>query len=746
MGNGNGGEAEEEERNEEARGSFTAGPTVKRRCTDIIWLALFLVYLCVFISVSWAIWGLSDTQRLLHGHDHTGALCGVGDRIHMPYTYYPDLQTDFEKDPTMRNRYGVCVASCPAMGTTIPDEEEKGRRKDVWYVPLPSYPVLKRCIPYENKNVTGMAMCAYPECEDIGDKMPEKPEQICGLKYDGTGHFWLLDAVDTGLRLGWDSELMKLVPQPDAAARKAIIDKREKLALAAASSEEAKKACKISIRVERRVILGADSLGLAVKLLTQYTGLVYYQGAAIYENKSIILGLGLGGAFVLSFILICLFSYAVRGMLIIMTIVSFIVLIVVDYILFVQAHVASGNTLRRITRAIEGSVNVEMQSAIKPMLQVQADENSQSIYLACAVALAIGIALLLCAVCAFQRNFALLVALLKEASRTVREMPSLLLLPVFSFATIFVASLALLRTVLGVLTLEPKNLKPWIELVGADPEDPTAYDNAQRGLMWLMVFSFLWIFFFHVAIFISTVAGAVAQWFFFRKDPDAGVGVGRHADGWFFGRPVLLSLGRVMRYHLGSLAFGSLVIAIATMPRLILEYIDQQTKGQTESNPALQGTIQAMRCCLCCLEKCLKFLTEYAYVNVAVSGRHFCKSAHDSVVLFAKYPVQVTMDKMASAALKVIACVTVPGISVVLAFFMCDEDAWVTCALVIAGLSFMVTRLAVGVYDICVTTLFVCVMRDVEYYDGKYMSEELSTACGLPKKTSAETVEIEMIY
>merc|ERR1712139_509989 len=179
--------------------------------------------------------------------------------------------------------------------------------------------------------------------------------------------------------------------------------------------------------------------------------------------------------------------------------------------------------------------------------------------------------------------------------------------------------------------------------------------------------------------------------------------------------------------------------AIATLPRIILEYLDQHTKGEQEANATFKATIQAARCCLCCLEKCLKFLTDYAYINVAVSGRPFCRSAHDAVVLFAKYPVQVTMDKMASTALKGFACVIVPGLCVVAAFFLCEE--WLPCAIVIGCLSYVIVRMAVGVYDVCITTLFVCVMKDAEFYEGKYMSEELSVAVGLPKKHGGGAAE-----
>ncbi|CAE7663746.1 slc44a4, partial [Symbiodinium pilosum] len=98
-------------------------------------------------------------------------------------------------------------------------------------------------------------------------------------------------------------------------------------------------------------------------------------------------------------------------------------------------------------------------------------------------------------------------------------------------------------------------------------------------------------------------------------------------------------------------------------------------------------------------------------VYVAVTGKTFCSSAHASFVFFAKYPVQTAMDKMASAALGYLLCVTVPLGLAVVAFPWLSQD-WPPCAAVIIALAYVTTRLAAGIYDVCITTLFVCVMRD----------------------------------
>lgn len=44
--------------------------------------------------------------------------------------------------------------------------------------------------------------------------------------------------------------------------------------------------------------------------------------------------------------------------------------------------------------------------------------------------------------------------------------------------------------------------------------------------------------------------------------------------------PILTSLFRLVRYHLGTVAKGSFIITLVKIPRLILMYIHNQLKGK----------------------------------------------------------------------------------------------------------------------------------------------------------------------
>lgn len=74
-------------------------------------------------------------------------------------------------------------------------------------------------------------------------------------------------------------------------------------------------------------------------------------------------------------------------------------------------------------------------------------------------------------------------------------------------------------------------------------------------------------------------------------------------------------------------------------------------------------------------------------------------------------------------ALGCLLCITVPCGLAVAAYFCGLKDAWPVCALVIIGLAYVTTRLAAGIYDVCITTLFVCVMRDCEHFGGRDLDE-----------------------
>ncbi len=85
--------------------------------------------------------------------------------------------------------------------------------------------------------------------------------------------------------------------------------------------------------------------------------------------------------------------------------------------------------------------------------------------------------------------------------------------------------------------------------------------------------------------------------------------------GW---APVLSSAKRVVRYSLGSMALGSLLVAIIEMIRFVLEFIRKRLK-LLESAPGgccLSILFCCAQCCLGCIEWTIKFINRNAYIVV----------------------------------------------------------------------------------------------------------------------------------
>ena len=63
-----------------------------------------------------------------------------------------------------------------------------------------------------------------------------------------------------------------------------------------------------------------------------------------------------------------------------------------------------------------------------------------------------------------------------------------------------------------------------------------------------------------------------------RLDQSADEYAGVGSPGYFFGKENLGAFWSITKYDLGTLCFGSFLIALCAIPRLILEYVDQEMK------------------------------------------------------------------------------------------------------------------------------------------------------------------------
>ena len=120
-----------------------------------------------------------------------------------------------------------------------------------------------------------------------------------------------------------------------------------------------------------------------------------------------------------------------------------------------------------------------------------------------------------------------------------------------------------------------------------------------------MIFVWFWTSQFIVAVGQLVVSLAVSIWFF-SKDRK------REVSNYTFIRSLCL----VLVYHLGTAAFGSLIIAVVKTIRAVLTYM--QKKLRKSKLRIAVVILAALKCLLWCLEKCLKFVNKQAYIQTGM--------------------------------------------------------------------------------------------------------------------------------
>lgn len=82
---------------------------------------------------------------------------------------------------------------------------------------------------------------------------------------------------------------------------------------------------------------------------------------------------------------------------------------------------------------------------------------------------------------------------------------------------------------------------------------------------------------------------------------------------------------------MGSLAFGSILLAFLQFLQLIVELIKNQTDRATggTSNKCKECCFDCLRCCLACVERIVTFINKNAYIQIALTGKNFCMAAKD---------------------------------------------------------------------------------------------------------------------
>uniref|UniRef100_A0A8C1JMV3 Choline transporter-like protein n=1 Tax=Cyprinus carpio TaxID=7962 RepID=A0A8C1JMV3_CYPCA len=446
-------------------------------------------------------------------------------------------------------------------------------------------------------------------------------------------------------------------------------------------------------------------------------------------------------------ILICLLIAVVLSLIFIVLLRYLAGIMVWVMILMVIAVVACGiaySSIKYVNLKDTAGSNITLQQlGFQPDFSVYL--HIRQTWLAFIIILAI-LEVIIIIILIFLRNrIRIAVELMKEASRAVGYVMSSLFYPIFTFflLTIVIAYWGITAVFLstssepvykvfnetdcphGRQTCEPENFTisamktdcPRSECLFAFYGGETPYHKYLIFFQFYNVFLFFWCANFVTALGQMTLAGAFASYYWAPNKPND-----------MPAYPLCASLGRSLRYHTGSLAFGSLILAIVQIIRVLLEYIDHKLKGA--ENKFAKFLLCCLKCCFWCLEKFIKFINRNAYIMVAIYGKNFCRSARDAFFLLMRNVIRVVVLDKVTDFILFLGKLLIVGLVGIFAFFFFSgqtdafKDAapslhyyWVPILTVLVG-SYLIAHGFFSVYAMCVDTLFLCFCEDLERNDG----------------------------
>lgn len=135
-------------------------PTKYRRCTDVLFLILFVISFASITLVGLAATGhvvvpyitKGDPLRLVHGVDFIGNTCGVDDAVlDYQYLWRPNFlggNTADSVGTVVSRNFGICVDACPLQGDEIADPYGI---HGTWTVPVNTKRVVGFCLPLNSE-------------------------------------------------------------------------------------------------------------------------------------------------------------------------------------------------------------------------------------------------------------------------------------------------------------------------------------------------------------------------------------------------------------------------------------------------------------------------------------------------------------------------------------------------------------------------------------------------------------------
>lgn len=356
------------------------------------------------------------------------------------------------------------------------------------------------------------------------------------------------------------------------------------------------------------------------------------------------------------------------------------------------------------------------------LVVLSSEQTVQALRIAAYALWAIG-ALCLVLLCVLRKQIVLAMGCVKEASRSISAMPIIILFPVLQAGGFIAFMVTFFYYGVNLASLGTLDTSEYtIDSPFGEQFDTTIsvrnfeYNTFVERSAWFLLFNFYWTSQFILALGQIVVAMSISKWYFARD------------KGYVGSMTVIKSLCSAVWYHTGTAAFGSLLIAIVKIIRAILTKL--QKEAEQMNRQVAKVLFCCCNCCLWCLEKFIQFLNTHAYIQTAVFGTSFCKSAREGFYLVMRNSARLSAITFVSWGVIFVGKLFITTITCGIAYFAFDEyleeelhSPW--GPIVFIGLiGFFVGGMFMNVFKMGINTVLHCFVADEEMFDEDEMYAE----------------------
>ncbi|KAK9688935.1 hypothetical protein RND81_09G023000 [Saponaria officinalis] len=229
-----------------------------------------------------------------------------------------------------------------------------------------------------------------------------------------------------------------------------------------------------------------------------------------------------------------------------------------------------------------------------------------------------------------------------------------------------------------------------------------------------------WATHFIIASSSTVIAGSVASYYWARGDSSPDIPF----------LPVFASMKRLLRYNLGSVAIGSLLLSLVESIRFILESIRRKLKVSYTTPDNWFGKIvyHSTKCCLTSVEWTIRSVNRNAYIMIAITGKSFFKSSAIATDLIMNNILRIGKVNVIGDVILSLGKLCVSLSSALFGILMLDNYKYKSShnkissplfpVLMCWGLGYVVATLFFGVVEMSIDTIILSFCQDAEEHQG----------------------------